>query len=303
MAKSQKYTFDPPRQTAPTAIGSEAQLPRAVDKGLLSEGKSSLVLDQTAPIDTPLYKIGWGCSYAVRITSTTETIDLNKIGLLKTISKKLLNPATLTDVEIHLLWISFLPSNLVRGSVTLGLEFTQMQDYEASEMQVCTFPGHQPTHCILYPGHAIHLRSMIIPWAITVDCSEIPVKEEYVLAKLYIKITGFSGEVPRYIRESDPKIIAMVPLDEPAIGVTYTRPRAATSTYRLGFVQRAIQSKDDQRKILALQAIGVDTEGLALLKKLHTILRQIKMSDLKTLGDETSKHWIARLIRQNLSKK
>ncbi|DAZ90633.1 TPA_asm: protein 3 [Amentotaxus virus 1] len=259
--------------------------------------------DDSIPRNIPKYKTSWTHGWRVMIKKTSQEIHLNQLSMIKRIVSSLQHSRKLSNVEIHLLWFSYIPQNLFRENIEFTLSFTESTDPDISLLAKNVAPGYLFTHHIFYPGHAVELQGSPIPWKVGVDLSQIGISDDYICGELWIKIVGNQSQAVTMEEERHSQMIALVPLSQPIAGVTLTAPRIASREMAMGYIKRGVDTQKKTGKILKLQSLGVDIEALTLTKKLSNVLQAVPDSLLEFPRDGDNYSKILKIIVTEVQKR
>ncbi|DAZ90704.1 TPA_asm: protein 3 [Cupressus virus 1] len=243
------------------------------------------VFDPSLPMDVPDYTTSWTYSWQMKIKKGVSLINLNDLSFAKKMIKELSRSRKMYKTEIHVLWISHLPPNLYRESVTINLNFEPATEADKKLLSKNTLPAYLYAHNIFYPGHSIELWNSQIPWSIKIDHTEIKVDPKYTMGELHIKIVGTQTEAPQMEQQKKSQLIAMCTLSDPIVGITLDRPRKPSTKWMEGYAKRGVNTRARQEKLMRLMESGVNLEAAALLGKLESIIQHVPDDLLRKCGD------------------
>ncbi|DAZ90847.1 TPA_asm: protein 3 [Taxus virus 1] len=299
------FKFDPSyTQTSKGPMGTWEQVVDPKEDTEIKESSREVVphFDNSIPSVVPVYKTNWTASWRLKVKKTTQELLLSDLSIVKSTVSKLMRSRKMFDTEIHLMWFSYIPQNLFQENMGISLHFTEALEEGRSLMAQNKVPAYLFIHHIFYPGHAIELYGSPIPWRLDIDLSRLPVTNNYVCGEIHVKVTGKHGPVPRMEEEKLSEMIAIVPIEQEIAGITLTRPRLPSSEMLRGYVKRGINSQDKVDKLIKLQSIGLDVEGMSLSGKLDSVLKNIPNSLLDKRGDKSARVEIANRVLTALGK-
>lgn len=263
---------------------------------LASEDK--YVLDAHAPSAVPNERAIFSQKWTWNPKGGENQISLKNIGILSKLNMvKWGNTGSVTDSEIHLIYLPHLPIELYRNDMMeIELHFDGAEEGEASLLSKAVFPSPLHSHIVFYPGHSFSMKpGAKFPWIINMSTSA-SVHESYPVADIVVYFKGYNTPLSYHTSKSGADIISLVPTSEIPTGVTLTRPRAG-GDWKMKGLHYGVRSKKSIETIILLQEAGIDVEGLQMIGKLEEAVKRVGkdgMSDVPGLSED--KHTRARKI-------
>ncbi|CAH2618936.1 hypothetical protein 3 [Tree fern varicosa-like virus] len=261
------------------------------------------IIDPMQPTLIPRTKCSVGYRWKFSAVNNTGTFDLGKMGIMTSIHAMLQGMSALNDPEIHVIWRSYCPRDICQSVVCISLEFNQMVGGETEVVSTTTFPSHLFMHSIFYPKHSIRVGvGEPFPWNITFALPDAEFAPGYTISDVTIYLRGYGSDVPTYACNKESELISLVPLDEPVNGIVFNRPREKVNGWVVTGYKIAVNTKQDVQKLLYLQSMGIDIEGLQLSKKLKAAIKLVGQDHLKDTDNDQLKLTLARSVRNLLAK-
>ncbi|DAZ90627.1 TPA_asm: protein 3 [Aconitum virus 1] len=243
------------------------------------------VLDNHAPHSIPREKAVFTTRWCWHPKGQEKDLDLGSIGLYDWMTKlKWGNSGSITDSEIHVIYLPHLPVELYRSNpMEISLIFDG-SDGEEKMLSKAVFPSSLHTHVIFYPGHSFSVQAgSKFPWSLSMH-TNADVRSDYRIADVIVMLKGYNTPISHASDKAGADIISLVPAADIPTGVTLTRPRGG-GEWTLRNLHYGIRDKRDIEAIQLLQEAGIDLEGLQLVGKLKDAIKAVN----KIGGIDTSK--------------
>nr|DAZ90669.1 TPA_asm: protein 3 [Brassica virus 2_Jun] len=238
-----------------------------------------------------------GQTWNVKMTTLNSCFEMEKLNMLHVMKARYNNLKSLNNPEIHIIWKPYIPNYQRDWKLSVGLEWTPGN----SDLQCAVLPLHMHAHMIFYPNHAAPISSKEpLPWKLNFSVENAEIKEGTTIADMWIELHGYVGETAAYGGHNDAKIISLVPIDEPFLGVTFSRPYIYDTPWKISGFTLLPKHKTEGAKLILLQQLGIDLQGLRMGKCMKKVLGVINNSDLKGSHDEDSRNHLINRIRNVL---
>ncbi|DAZ90857.1 TPA_asm: protein 3 [Treubia virus 1] len=282
-------------------LGKHVNVPDMDESCVKSVKSSGGFNDPRAPTIIPRVKTCITKCWDFKARQNSGSYSLGSIGYTSAIMAALKGMSTLCDPEIHVIWRSFCPRDICKSIVSIGCEFNQLREEDEGLISSASFPAYLFMHCIFYPRHAIKVGVHDpLPWNITFSLPDATFQDNYTIADVRVVLKGFGSDVPTYAEDRQSELISLVPVDESAAGVIFNRPRVFENDWNMSGYKVSVNTKQDVQKLMYLQSIGVDLEGLKLSKKVKPAIRLIKSKHIQNPGDDSLKLEASRAVKKLL---
>ncbi|DAZ90710.1 TPA_asm: protein 3 [Didymochlaena virus 1] len=256
------------------------------------------IVDPMLPTMVPRTKCSVGYRWRFNAMNNAGVFDLGKMGIMTSIRAALKGMSSLCDPEIHVIWRSYCPRDICTSVVCISLEFNQVAGGESEVVATTTYPAHLFMHSVFYPKHAIRVgHGEPFPWNVSFVLPDANFADNYAIADVTVYLRGYGADVPTYANTKDSELISLVPLEEPVNGIVFNRPRENVGGWKMSGYKMAVNTKQDVQKILYLQSLGVDIEGLQISKKLKGALKLINNNHLSQTDNSQLRLDAAKSVR------
>ncbi|DAZ90699.1 TPA_asm: protein 3 [Cucumis virus 1] len=248
------------------------------DKMIIKAEQSRLVTvtsDPLAPTHIPKSKLTSKRTWIKKPSSVGIVYDLGSLSIFGGLMSKFQRIQELSNPEIHVIWMSYCPSETFQQDMTITLYFNQSINHDQSILYQHVCPMHIPSHHIFYPRQTISLGlNSVFPWSVGFDIDDFLVKESFHIGKLQIFLRGYASEGTNYTRGKDSELILLSPIEDIVHTATrISRPRTFGNDWVYGGYKVGTLKPSDQVKMKFLEEEGIDIEALLLTKRLPGVLK------------------------------
>ncbi|UQZ09619.1 36K protein [morning glory varicosavirus] len=181
----------------------------------------------------------------------------------------------LTEPEIVMVYRPNLPVELYRNQMTSIILYFTAGEEEEQVISVARFSSSLPVQVSMCPGHSVSISlGAKLPWKIEI-VTDAEVKENYILADVTLELRAYNSSTSQYCAKRDALVTSLAPL--------YERPIGSTSYAGIGGgnitipIQQGIKTRSELDAIGKLKELGINTDGLRMLKLLDKAVKAVRM--------------------------
>ncbi|CAI5383842.1 hypothetical protein 3 [Monoclea gottschei varicosa-like virus] len=227
-------------------------------------------------------RVQYNTSWDFSVRGSGCVFDLAKQPYLTSLLANMRGRTMLNNPEIHVIWKGLVPPRNCSETIVVTCSFTPRLEEESSLMYRHEHPMYLYMHHIFYPEHSVRLGpGETLPWSIGFNLEESEFAPDYKLAQVKVFLRGYESIDPCFGESQGSKLISLVPIDEHVSGLRLSRPRSGQRQgWETGGFTLGLNTKSTSTKLLYLQKLGIDVEGLRLSKKLNTVLKSISLHSI-----------------------